>query len=733
MQDVLTTAIEMHQGGRLGEAATLYQRVLSQEKENPVALHLLGVLHHQRGDHTRAIELIGRAVALKPNVPAFHANLAEAYRALGQMDRAVGCCRAALSLWPEYPEALCNLGLALQGQGKKAEAVDQFRKALELRPQFATAHNNLGIVLRDLGRFDEALDHFRKAVEFEPNFAPARTNLGQMLLDQGQAEEALPHCQEAVRLQPDMAALHHNLGNALRALEKYVEARGSYLEALRLEPDLAPAHAHLGLTMLREGQTHESLPWVKRAVELDPSNATFQEILAEVYMEREEPGEAIAHFEQALTLSDEPRPGVHLSLGWAKQEEGRLDEARAHYETALKIQPDSAAAQLNIGGLAEEQGRMDDAEAAFRTALQLQPQFPVPHARLATLLRGKLPDEDLGALEQRLTDANLPQPPRARLLFGLAHVLDHRGEHARAAECLREANAISKELAKGSREYLPAEHERFINGLIRVFDAEFLARNAGSGHDSRRPVFVFGLPRSGTTLIEQVLSSHSGIHGSGELRLARQTFEAIPATLDRSGPPIESVPFLDGPAFRKLGELHLDRLRAIAGERTDRVVDKMPDNYMYLGILSLVFPRATFIHCRRDLRDIAVSCWMTDFRSIRWANDPEHIASRFQQYRRVMDHWQSVLPATIHHVDYEETVEDLESVARRLIAACGLAWEPACLEFHRNERPIRTASVTQVRQPVYKRSVARWKKYESDLGELFAALPIRNEEQPVSE
>ncbi len=162
----------------------------------------------------------------------------------------------------------------------------------------------------------------------------------------------------------------------------------------------------------------------------------------------------------------------------------------------------------------------------------------------------------------------------------------------------------------------------------------------------------------------------------------------------------------------------------MAGDRPDRVVDKMPDNYMYVGLMSVVFPNATFIHCRRDLRDIAVSCWMTDFRSIRWANDPEHIASRFQQYRRLMDHWQAVLPAPIQHVDYEETVTDLESVARRLIAACGLEWEPACLEFHRNERPIRTASVTQVRQPVYQRSVARWKNYESTLGEMFAALPI---------
>ena len=149
----------------------------------------------------------------------------------------------------------------------------------------------------------------------------------------------------------------------------------------------------------------------------------------------------------------------------------------------------------------------------------------------------------------------------------------------------------------------------------------------------------------------------------------------------------------------------------------------MPDNYMYLGLLAALFPRAAFIHCRRDLRDVAVSCWMTDFRSIRWANDPQHIAIAFQQYRRLMDHWRAVLPVPIHEVDYEETVDDLESVARRLIAACGLDWEPACLDFHRTTRPVRTASVTQVRQPVYNKSVARWKNYKSELAELFAKLP----------
>jgi hypothetical protein len=159
----------------------------------------------------------------------------------------------------------------------------------------------------------------------------------------------------------------------------------------------------------------------------------------------------------------------------------------------------------------------------------------------------------------------------------------------------------------------------------------------------------------------------------------------------------------------------------------------MPDNYMYLGLIAALFPGAVLIHCRRDLRDVAVSCWMTNFRSIRWANDPHHIATRFAQYRRVMDHWRSVLPTKIHEVDYEETVADLPGVARRLVAACGLDWEPACLEFHRTRRTVRTASIAQVRQPLYTRSVARWKNYEQPLAELFARLPDAHLSSPLAQ
>jgi hypothetical protein len=172
-----------------------------------------------------------------------------------------------------------------------------------------------------------------------------------------------------------------------------------------------------------------------------------------------------------------------------------------------------------------------------------------------------------------------------------------------------------------------------------------------------------------------------------------------------------------------LASHHLERLHALDGGQADRIVDKMPDNYVYAGLLAALFPGAVFVHCCRDLRDVAVSCWMTDFRSVPWASDAEQLASRFCQYRRVMAHWQAVLPVTIHEVRYEEVVADLEGAIRPLLAACGLEWDQACLEFHRTRRPVRTASVTQVRQPVYRHSVGRWKLYERELADLFARLP----------
>ncbi len=780
MNPELTRAWQAQQAGRHAEAARLYHALLTQEPNHPDALHLFGVLHHQNGYHQRAIELIGRAVALRPGAAAYHANLAEAHRALGQLQQAIDCCRAALALQPCYPEATNNLGLALHDLGQYAQAVEQFRNALQMRPGFALAQNNLGTSLLELDQEEDALDAFRAAVALDPNLALACSNLGQMLVDRGQAEEALPHCQQAVRLQPSLPAAHNNLGNACRALERWDEARAAYDAALRLasqgppRPEMeARIHANLGFTLQLEHKRAEALTHFQRAAGLAPNDVETWRILADAHAANENYAAALPCCQRIVAL----RPGLgqaHNDLGWALQEQGRLTEAAECYRRALELQPELLDGWLNQGRLHEEQGELAQAEECYRRALAVYPRAPGALARLATLLRGKLPDADRMALRQQLDNPRLAPGLRSSLLFGLAQVHDARGEHAAAADCLAQANPLVLERHRQQgKTYDPADHRSLVDRIIAGFTAELFSHLVGAGDDTRQPVFVFGMPRSGTTLVEQVLASHSRVHGAGELTLARQVFELVPEVLGMPDDMASCLKTLDAAAVRQLSRRHREGLDAILqglapspqppprsgegeqdshpspptplpqGERgesgspspkrgggwgegaspPERIVDKMPDNYLYLGLLALLFPRATFIHVRRDPRDVAVSCWMTNFRSIRWANDPEHLAGRVREYRRLMAHWQTVLPVSVCEVVYEQLVDDFEPEARRLVAACGLEWEPACVQFHQTARPVRTASVTQVRQPLYRRSLARWKHYEAELAHLFALLP----------
>jgi tetratricopeptide (TPR) repeat protein len=730
MTTAMNNALELHQAGRYADAARRYHGLLEREPNNADALHLFGVMHHQCGHSRRAVELIGRAAALRPGAAAFHSNLAEAYRGLGEHEQAVECCRTALRLQPHYPEAFNNLGLALEALGQLEESALQFQAAVRERPDFALAWNNLGTSLRKLDRTDEARAAFESAVDSDPSLAMAQANLGQALVDAGETERGLDHCKEAVRLQPELAAAQNNLGNAYRALDRWPEAHAAYAEALRISPELGNAriHANLGLALQRENKVAESFACFRRAVDLAPDDAEMWQYMASAHITDEDPAAAIPCCERIVALKPD-KAQSHCDLGWALQEEGRLTEAADCYRRAVELEPESLFPHMKQGGLHEELGEMTLAEASFRRANTINSEAPAPLACLATLLRGRLPDLDREAIRARLDDSKVGDGERIGLLSGLAHVCDARGDYAEAALCLEQANLLAlQQRTKQNRLYDAGEHSQFVDRLIERFTPELFDRTTGAGDDTKRPVFVVGMPRSGTTLVEQILASHSRVHGAGELRLVRQVFDAIPSVVGGNAWPLQCLTSLDASALEKLARRHhagLDSImeRARPGFAPDRIVDKMPDNYLYLGLMALMLPRATLIYVRRDWRDIALSCWLTNFRAIRWANDQDHLADRIRDHKRIMSHWQTVLPVPIHEVVYERLVDDFDDEAARLVAACDLDWEPACRQFHQTVRPVRTASVTQVRQPLYRKSLARWRNYEGHLAELFARLP----------
>ena len=655
--EALAIATQHHQAGRLQAAEQIYRQIIQVQPNQPDALHLLGVIAGQVGKYEVAVEYIRRAIGLKGNVAAFHNNLGNALKEQGKLDEAVACYRRALELQPDFADAQNNLGNSFKGQGKLDEAIACYQRALDLKPDYALAHYNLGVALQDQEKLDESLACCRRALELQPDFAEAHNNVGVAFKDQGKLDKAVACYRRALELKPDVAETHNNLGAVFKDLGKLDKAVACYRRALELKPDFA---------------------------------------------------------------------GAHCNLGKALREQGKLDEALACCRRALELKPDFAEAHGSLGNILREIGDLQRAEDSFRTALRHDPRSAFAHYKLAELLGGKLPEEDLAAQRRLLERASasgeqgeLTDSQQMLLHFGLAQVLDARGEYAQAAEHLDRANAL--QLAEGRKcgqEYYPNEHELFITRTIGVCTPNFFERVRGFGLESEIPVFVVGLPRSGTTLIEQILASHSQFFGAGEIPLAGDTLAAVRGQgLDS----IEGLRQLEHEAVHRLASRHLARLHAL-NPAALRVVDKTPDNYLLLGLLASLFPRAKFIHCRRDLRDVAVSCWMTHFREIRWANDQQHIASRFHAYQRIMAHWRAVLPVPLLEVDYEETVGNLEGVARRLVAWCGLEWEPKCLEFYGAKRPVRTASTVQVRQPVYGTSVGRWKHYEYALAPLFARL-----------
>ncbi len=708
--------------GLLDQAAEVYLAILAQFPEQLHSLHGLGIIRLQQGHLREALALLGQAATLQPQAAAIHTHLGDAYRMLSQWDQAENCYRRALQLQPDEVAVMDQLGLVLFHQGKAAAAVEQFRESLRRQPDRAGIHNCLGAALQVAGDGQQALSHFRRAVELDPGLGEAHSNLGLQFLDAKLSEQALFHCREAARLLPHVAEVHNNLGTVQRSLGRFTEARASFTEALRLAPHLALTHDNLGRVLQDERCFTEAVAWYRQALQLAPHHPTFRIHLVEALTELEQFEEARQQCRAVLTL--DPQSGeAHNALGLLDIAQGRFEQAARDFGIAATLKPEWDTVHANLGNVLQEFGEFDASLASRRTAMQLNPRNASVLAQIATMLRHRLPDAELRHLRKLLDTPDLRDEERSALYFGLAQVHDARGDFAAAAGDLEWANAFKETaLQKQGGKYHPAEHAGAVRALIQAFSADYFARVQGFGLETETPVFIVGLPRSGTTLVEQVLASHPRVFGAGELMLAARSFNALPPALHSDEPAPACLARLDRATVQTLAERHLAGLCERAPEGVDRIIDKLPANYLLLGWIATLFPRARLIHCRRDLRDVALSCWMTNFAWVPWASHPVSLVERIVEYRQIMAHWRGVLPLPILDVTYEDLVGNLEGTARRLVAFCGLEWEPRCLEFYRTRRAVATASTMQVRQPIYTSSIGRWRHYQSLIPALFTRL-----------
>ncbi|MCE9563685.1 MAG: tetratricopeptide repeat protein [Planctomycetes bacterium] len=718
--DTFQTAVGHHQAGRIDQAEFLYREVLRLQPHHADALHLLGVIAHQKGLHSQAVELIRQALALQPETATYHVNLAEAYRLAGNLEQAAAHCRQALRLEPDRVEVYNNLGLVLEKQGQLDDAVVAFEAALTRKPHWALPYYNLGSLLHKRKQLHKASAIFSEGLRLCGTAATAQLHggLSQVLVELGQRDTALFHCEESLRLQPDHPTALTHLGHVLGVLGRRDEARSALQRALQLAPAQALTHQRLGQLLMEEGKFAEAIAAFSQATRLEPDNATFHSSLANAYYENGRDEDAIARYRLVIQLQPQ-HAEAHNSLGYILQDQSKVQEALVAFREATRLRPNYADAHLNTGLLLTEMGEKEQAIAAFREALRHEPFHPEALGALAMTLRDQLPPADETAIERLLATGRVPGHRQAVVQFGMAQVMDSRNRFDRAADYARKANDwFAQAYRQRGQAYNPAEHCDYVERIIRAYPPEHFERVRGWGIETELPIFIVGLPRSGTSLAEQILASHPQVHGAGELNLARNAYRAIPGLVGKQAPGVDCIADLSRGVVRKLADDYLSGLRP-HDPRALRIVDKMPDNYLMLGLIVTLFPQARIIHMRRDVRDVGLSCWLTHFRHIRWACELEHIGSRIVEYQRLMEHWRRVLPVPLLEIDYEAIVADLEGSARRLVSWCGVEWDPVCLSFHDTKRVVRTASMTQVRKPIYQRSVGRWRHYQQWIGPLI--------------
>jgi tetratricopeptide (TPR) repeat protein len=689
LDDLFAAGLQHHQAGRLAEAERHYRQILAVDDRHADSLHLLGVIARQAGQNEAAAELIGLAIGLRNDVPAYHNNLGNALRDQGRLDEAVASFRHALSLAPDFPEAHNNLGNALRDLGKLDEAMASYRRALSLRPDYAEAHNNMGTAFRDKGKLDEAIASYQRALALKPGYAEAHNNLGIAFGEHGKLDDAVVCYQRALTLKPDFAKVYNNLGNALRDLGKLDDAVASYRGALTRKPDYAEAHNNLGIALGDLGK----------------------------------PDEAMASYQHALALKPDFAE-AHNNLGNALRDLGKLDEAMACYQRALTLKPDYAEAHNNMGIALRNLGKLDEARRASEKAIELAPGIARYYFNSIAVKRVVAGDRYLAALEELTHGKSMPAKEQTNLHFVLAKAYSDLNEQERAVRHLIEGNALKR------REtiYDEAVQLRIFDRIRDVFTPELMRDKQGLGDTSAVPIFIVGMPRSGSTLVEQILASHPKVFGAGEL----MDFTRLVAGLngrDGAGPSYpEVVPALSGEALRQLGADYREGISR-AAPAAERITDKMPSNFCFAGLIHLALPNARIIHTRRDPLDTCFSCFFNLFGGDQpYAYDLRELGRYYRAYEILMEHWRRVLPkGTMLEVQYEDVVADLEEQARRLISYCGLEWDNACLDFHQTQRPVWTASATQVRQPIYKSSVGRWRPYKKLLQPLIDALGPREE------
>ncbi len=578
------------------------------------------------------------------------------------------------NLTQDQVNGVVNLYLA----GQMAQAERACRELLKTNPKSEIVLNVLGAALQKLGQLAEAVKSFEKAIQAKPDYAEAYYNYGTALQELAKPAEAVKSFEKAIQIKPDFAIAYDNLGSALQDLGQLKNAMKSYDRAIQIKPDFRNAYSHRGTALHELGQWEAAVKSYDSAIQIKPD-------YAEAYYNR----------------------------GIALQSLGQLQEAMKSYEKAIRIKPDYVRAYSNLGNAHQDVGQLEEALKSYSKAIQIKPDFAEAYHHVSMQRKFKPDDPQIEIMESLYADSDRSEIDHKHLCFALANVYDDLGEYDKSFDRLAEGNRLRKR----ELNYSIDDDRKLMTRIKGAFPAGNLALElAPDGDASIQPLFIVGMLRSGTSLVEQILACHSQVHGAGELDTMERLARSVLSTLSDQNK-------LSQDNIKRVHEGYLEKLTALKVPEK-LITDKTPHNFLWIGFILSAFPEAKIIHLNRDPRAICWSIYKRYFstKGHGYGYDLVDLAEYYKLYIDLMSFWRERFPNSIYDLCYEDLTESQEEETRKFLAFCDLDWEKQCLDFHQNTRVVQTPSAAQVRKKMYQGSSEAWKKYAGHLQPLVDGL-----------
>jgi tetratricopeptide (TPR) repeat protein len=632
-----------------------------------------------------------------------------------------------LRVVPDHPPAVLLLAAARRRMGDIAAALELLGPLVAAQPRSAAAHLEHGLTLARARRGDEAIAALRRTVELKPDHPEAWRVLADHLMAIGDTEGGAAAYARHIRCstrnpqlqQAAVAMIRNDIPQAERLLKAHLNQAPTDVPAIRMLAEVA----------VRCGREADAEALLERCLELAPTFAAARYNYAVLLHRRNDCGRALAEVERLLAV--DPRNPGYRNLGAViLSRVGEYERSSQLYAELLDEYPANAKVWLSYGHVLKTEGRQDACIDAYRRSIARDPSLGDAYWSLANLKTFRFADSDISAMQTQLADTGLDDLNRLHLHFALGKAFEDAGDYAQSFEHYSKGN----ELERGRNRYNADHISERTRRLKALCQHDFFSRCAGSGHAAPDPIFIVGMPRAGSTLLEQILSSHSMVEGTTELPEIIHLAKNLREQADSNGIAAygEVLASMDAAALCGLGEQYMERTRI--HRKTDRpfFIDKMPNNFLHIGMIHLVLPNAKIIDARRH----PLACCFSNFkqyyaRGQQFSYSLTDMGRFYRDYVELMAHFDEVLPGRIHRVFYERMVEDTEAEVRRVLDYCGLPFEPACLRFFENERPVRTASSEQVRQPIYREGVEQWRHFEEWLDPLKAVLGAVLEAYPA--